>query len=68
MDRGLPPTCQIVHNLATEIVGGPIGKNWTKQFVHRHRDRLKSLYLRNIDNIRTKAEFALIIKQFYNLV
>jgi hypothetical protein len=57
-----------VHNLATKIVGGLIGKNWTGQFVRRHRDRLKSLYLRNIDNIRTKAEFALMIKQFYDLV
>ena len=26
-DRGLPPTSQIVCNLAEEIVGGPVGKN-----------------------------------------
>ena len=50
-DRGLPPTSQIVRNLAEEIAGSSVGKNWTSDFVQRHKDRLKSLYLRNIDNL-----------------
>jgi hypothetical protein len=28
-DRYLPSPCQIVQNLAEEIAGGPVGKNWT---------------------------------------
>src|SRR5205814_9729214 len=57
-DRGIPPTSQIVRNLAEEIAGSSVGKNWTGTFIGRHKERLKSLYLRNIDNLRTKAEYA----------
>ncbi len=32
-DRGLPPTSRIVRNLAEEIIGGSVGKNWTGEFV-----------------------------------
>src|ERR1700722_852271 len=67
-DGGIPPTSQIVRNLAEEIAGDVVGKNWTSDFVRRHEDRLKSLYLRNIDNLRIKAEFAPLFKQFYDLV
>src|ERR1700722_13926692 len=67
-DRGIPPTSQIVKNLAEELIGDIVGKNWTSDFVRRHQDRLKSLYLRNIDNLRMKAEYAPLFKQFYNLV
>jgi hypothetical protein len=28
-DRNLPPTAQIVQNIAKEMVGHSIGKNWT---------------------------------------
>jgi hypothetical protein len=66
--RGLPPTSQMVRNLAEEMVSRIVGKNWTGQFVKRHQDRLESLYLRNIDNMRTKAEYAPIIQQFFDLV
>ena len=67
-DRGLPPTSQIVKNLAEEMIGSPIGKNWTGQFVKRYKSRLQSLYLRNIDKDRTNAEYAPMFKQFYDLV
>jgi ATP-dependent protease Clp ATPase subunit len=55
--RGLPPTSQIVKNLAEEIIGREVNKNWTAHFVQRHSSRLKSLYLRNIDNLRSKAKY-----------
>ena len=57
-DRGLPPTSQIVRNLAQEMIGRPVGKNWTGDFVKRYKNRLRSLYLRNIDSQRIKAEYA----------
>jgi len=67
--RSIPPTSQIVKNLAEEIIGGkPVGKNWTSDFVKRYNGRLDSLYLRNIDNIRIQAEYLPIIKQFFDLV
>jgi hypothetical protein len=57
-DRSMPPTSHIVRNLVEEIRGKQVGKNWVGQFVKRHGIRLKSLYLRNIDNLRAGAEYA----------
>lgn len=67
-DRGLPPTNQIVKNLAEEILGRSIGKNWAGDFVKRYKGRLTSLYLHNIDKDRMNAEYAPMFKQFYDLV
>ena len=67
-DRAIPPTSHIVRNLAEEIRGGPVGKNWVGQFVKCHCIRLKSLYLRNINNLRTGAEYAPMFQFFFNPV
>ena len=66
--RGMPPTASIVRNLAEEMIGRAVGKNWTGQFVKRYESRLKSLYLRNIDRNRVKGEYAPIYDHFYSLV
>ena len=60
-DRGLPPTSSIVRNLAEELLQDRVGKNWTSNFVHRHKDRLKSLYFRNIEKKRHKVEYAPVL-------
>jgi hypothetical protein len=67
-DRGMPPTSHIIRNLAEEIRGKWVGKNWTGQFVKRHKLRLKSAYLRNINNIRVSAEYAPVFILFFQLV
>jgi hypothetical protein len=54
--------------MAEEIINSPGGKNWTAQFVNRHKDRLASLYLRNIDNMRAKSEYPPMFALFYKLV
>ena len=66
--RGLPPTSQIVKNMAEAIIGKEVGKNWTGRFVQRHERELKSLYLRNIDKNRVKGEYGPVFKLFYDLV
>ena len=66
--RHLPPTSTIVQNLAEEIIGRAVEKKWTSQFICRHKDKLESLYLRNIDNMRTKAEYGPVFKQYFDLV
>ena len=66
--RGTPPTRALARNFAEEIHGSRLGKNWTTQFVQRHSIHLKTLYLRNIDNLRKKAEFAPYFQLFYKLV
>ncbi len=67
-DQGMPLTSQIVRNLAEEIRGDCVGKNWTGQFVKRHGIRLKSLYLRNIESLRTAAEFAPMFILFFTTI
>jgi transposase len=67
-DRGMPPTSHIVKNLAQELKGQDVGKNWVGQFVKRHGIRLKSLYLRNIDNLRAGAEYAPMFQLFFSVV
>jgi hypothetical protein len=67
-DRGQPPTSQIVKNFAEEIIGKTVGKNWTAQFVRRHKDRLKSVYLRCMDNQRIKSEYEPLLQHFFDLV
>lgn len=67
-DRGMPPTSQIVKNLAEEIRKRPVGKNWVAQFVKRKGNELHSMYLRNIDNIRVAAEYKPVFNLFYKLV
>jgi hypothetical protein len=54
---GIPPTSQMVKNFAEEMIGRAVGKNWVGQFCRRHQSELKSLYLRNIDNLRVKGEY-----------
>jgi hypothetical protein len=67
--RHMPPTSQIVRNMAEEIRGGKaVSKNWVSNFVLRHESRLLSKYLRNIDNLRAHAEFAPLFEDFYHLV
>ena len=67
-NRGLPPTNCMVKNLAEEIIGRSIGKNWSNQFVQRHKERLTSRYLENIDKKRQDAEYAPMFQQFFDLV
>lgn len=67
-ERRMPPTSAIVKNLAEEIRGAPVGKNWTAQFVARHEKELKSAYLKNMDSNRVKSEYLPTFEHFYILV
>lgn len=67
-DRGMPPTSHIFKSLAEELRGTKVGKNWVGQFVKRHGIRLKSLYLRNIDNLRAGAEYDPMFQLFFSVV
>jgi hypothetical protein len=50
------------------MIGQPVGKNWTGQFVKCYKNRLKSLYLYNIDKDQIKAEYPPVFEHFYKLV
>jgi len=64
-DRGLPPTPQILRNLVFEIVKKQPGKNWVPTFCKRHQDKIKSLYLRAIDQTRKVADNSAYFEHFY---
>ena len=67
-DYSLSLTTQIVKNLVEEIIHDIVEKNWVGQFIWQKQDQIKSLYLRNIDNLWAKADYAPIFKHFYDQV
>jgi hypothetical protein len=67
-DRNIPPTSAIVKNMAEEIRGAEVNKNWTGGFILRHQECLKSTYLQNIDNKRASSEYEPMFKYFFELV
>jgi hypothetical protein len=67
-DRHIPPTSQIVRNLAEEILRGRVGKNWTSRFLKRYAKRIDSHYLRPLDHARASAESIPLFEQFYILI
>jgi transposase-like protein len=67
-ERTMPPTTQIVCNVAEQLSGSPVGKNWTSQFVARYKAQLHTGYLRSIDRKRVAAENIELIEKFYNQV
>jgi Tc5 transposase DNA-binding domain len=67
-DKHIPPTTQIIKNLAEEILSRPVGKNWPAGFINRHKNRVCSIYLRPLDRARVSSENATVFKHFYRLV
>jgi Tc5 transposase DNA-binding domain len=67
-DRHIPPTSQTIRNLAEEMIKGPVGKNWTGNFLKRHAERIDSHYPRPIDRARVSAESVPLFEHFYTLV
>lgn len=67
-DRGMPPTPQILENIIIEIVKQPVGQNWVSRFCKRHETKIKSLYLRAIDQVRKVADNSVYFELFYQTV
>jgi hypothetical protein len=67
-DRGMHPTPRILENLIIEIVRKPIGQCWVRRFCQRHKDRIKSIYLRGIDQTRKVADNSTYFEHFYSVV
>ena len=67
-NRSLPPTSQIVKNVAQELSNRSVGKNWVGQFTRCHSDQLHTGYLQSIDNKRLNAENLVLMQMFYNQV
>jgi AraC-like DNA-binding protein len=55
-ERCLPPTPKVVANIAQELCGRRLSKNWSSRFVARHKHRLDARYLNTIDLARHRAD------------
>jgi hypothetical protein len=67
-DRGLPPTPRLIRNIAAEIAGVSVGKNWVTRFCDRHFDTLLNVYLRTIDHSRKIADNSRYFDHYFNTV
>ena len=67
-DRQIPPTTQIIINLAEELLHGPVEKNWTARFIKRHSEYIFSYYLCFLDHVYVSAENTAVFEHFYSLV
>jgi len=67
-DRGIPPTPQILKNIAESIAHTTLGPNWVAHFCKRYRTRLASVYLRTIDHKRKIADNSQHFQHFFDLV
>ncbi|PVH90585.1 hypothetical protein DM02DRAFT_472763, partial [Periconia macrospinosa] len=67
-DRGMPPTPQILEKLIVEMVREPVGKCWVRRFCQRYENKIKSIYLRGIDQTRKVADNTAHFEHFYQVV
>jgi hypothetical protein len=67
-DRNCMPTSQIVKNVAEEVAGQPVEKNWVGRFVCRYQDQLYAGFLCTIDSACVKADNIDLYRQFYEQV
>src|SRR6201999_904068 len=67
-DQGIPPTPQILKNIAEELAKTDLGVNWVARFRKRHEARLSSVYLRTIDHQRKMADNSRYFRDFFDSV
>ena len=67
-EQGLPPTVQMVRNLAARIVGKQPGNHWTGRWLADYKNELKSGYLPLINIARKKANSALYYSLYFKLL
>ncbi|KXL50459.1 hypothetical protein M433DRAFT_77873, partial [Acidomyces richmondensis BFW] len=67
-EHTLPPTQRLVANIAEEICERQPSKNWSAQFVERHKQELDSRYLKTIELVRSKNESRASYAQFFNII
>ena len=62
------PTSQIVKNVAEEVAGQAVGKNWVSRFVRRYKNQLHAGFLRTIESAHVRAHNIDLYEQFFKQV
>jgi hypothetical protein len=65
---GLFATTRILINIVEERLGREISHNWPSGFVARHKDKLKSIYLKGFDRSRFASESVANLTVFFENV
>jgi hypothetical protein len=65
---GLPPTCSMVHNIATEIKGRAPGKNWVSRWLNQNTSSLGSRYLQALDIERKRADSVQYYRAYFGMM
>lgn len=66
--RGLHLTPQLLENFVVEIIRRPVGERWVERFCKRHNTKLKSIYLRSIDQARHVADNSQHFQHYFDTV
>ncbi|KAF1971872.1 hypothetical protein BU23DRAFT_388658, partial [Bimuria novae-zelandiae CBS 107.79] len=66
--RGLPPTRQIVQNMASKLATERVSDSWVTRFLDRHRDQLLYKWANAIDAQRLHADSSEKYIQYFKLV
>jgi hypothetical protein len=67
-DRNCMPTSQIVKNVAEEVVGQAVGKNWVSWFVCWYKNQLHVGFLHTINSAHIRADNIDLYEQFFKQV
>jgi hypothetical protein len=66
--KALPPTNEMIQNLALQIASEPVGVSWVTRFLRRHRNHLVSRWTSGIDSNRHNANSRAKYKLYFDLL
>lgn len=67
-ERCLPPTPRIVANVAQQLCGKKLSKNWSSRFVARHKHRLDTRYFNTLDLARHEADSRASYEAYFSII
>jgi hypothetical protein len=66
--RGLPPTREMVQNLASTVAKQLALESWVTRFLHRHADKLTTKWSTAVDRDRHQADNKYKYELYFNLL
>ena len=66
--NGLLPTNVMITKFAANIARKQPGKNWISRFIARHKNILKSAYLKDLDLSRKRADNEYLMRYYFDFV
>jgi hypothetical protein len=67
-ERGLPPTREMIKNLASAVAESDMGESWVLRFLTRHKTKLTFKWTTGIDRNRHKADSKARYSMYFDLL